>query len=194
MSTPSSQIANLLRWHETTLVTEAMQSIFVCIFGENHNVAVQCAWSRLIVNDLREIYAYAVAHVNGRVLTLRVDIPICGLDKSVHSRIDDIPFKVDANGWAQDWQFTAWCSEYSPNGAITIVRGYRAGEVPMERWYVAESVENQVLFRGAFTDMAPRFNRIVAEKWSHLPHVSMDTELRTIQGWTLVLPDAEKTA
>jgi len=193
MSEPQFAISDVLHRQVTTLVEEAMQSIFVCIFGENRSSKVHFAWSRLMVNDLREVQAHAVAQSDGRNLRLMVDLPVRGPDTVAGYYLDDVPFAVDANIWGEKWQFTAWCGAYSPNGAITIVRGYLAGEMPMERWYVAESVENQVLFRGSFDDMALRFKRIVAEKWSHLPHVSIDTELRAMQGWDIVFRDAERT-
>ena len=167
-------------------VEEGMENIALAIFGENVRFGVTYELSQLVSNGLGVAQATAVAVTSsGRTLSIKADVPIRHPDAMCGGyRIDEVPFKVEANDWADCMAFEAWC-ENNPNlGAKVIVRAVYPDN--RERFLVADSMEGEVLYRGPFESLFPWAKQVVAEKWSHLPHVCIDTETRAMMLLVLV--------
>lgn len=163
----------------TCAVEEVMGNIFTAIFGENRDPNITYNLSGITISGLGEAHAVASAMTqSGRKLLIKADVPIRYPDAECRSfRVDDSVFAVELNSaTALGSKFQAWHGHNLYEGAKVIVRQvYRNGR---ERWRIADSLEREVLFRGPYDDLPWWAKKIVAKKWSHLPHVCLDTEAR----------------
>lgn len=170
-------------------VEEAMKNIGLALFGENLPFTVTYTLSESVTDGLQMAQAYASATtVHGRVLTIKTDVPIRHPDAACGGhRVDEVPFAFEANGWARAFTYEAWCENNPGLGAAVIVRAVRTQD-GAERFLVAESMESEVLYRGPFESLFPWAKAVVAEKWSHLPHVCIDTEKRVMMMLLVLTP------
>ncbi len=161
-------------------VEEGMENIARAIFGENLHFVTTHELSKLVSGGVGMAHAKASAvTLSGQTLTIKADIPIRHPDAACGGyRIDDVPFEVEANDWADGMKFGAWCENNPHLGAKVIVR--EVYQDNRERFLVADSMEGEVLYRGPFESLFPWAKQVVAEKWSHLSHVCIDTEKRAM--------------
>jgi len=152
-------------------IGEGMENIFRAVFGQNMLCVTEYNVSKITVNGLGMAHARASAVTSsGRSLVIKADVSIRFPDaEDGEYRIDDSVFQVEANDWAKDCLFQACCEHNLCNGAIAIVRQVSI-DLP-ERWLVAGSKRGDVLFRCPHEHLPRWVKEIVAEKWSHLPHV-----------------------
>ena len=161
-------------------VEEGMENIARAIFGENIRFITTYELSKLVAGGVGMVHAKASAVTpSGRTLTIKADMPIRYPDAACGGyRVDEVPFEVEANDWAEGMKFGAWCENSPSLGAKVIVREVYADN--RERFLVADSMEGEVLHRGPFESLFPWAKQVVAEKWPHLPHVCIDTEKRAV--------------
>jgi hypothetical protein len=159
-------------------VEEAMENIMCAIFGENLPTIVGFDLSKITVNGLGMAHAHATAVRGKDSSRLKADLPIRWPDaESVIFRIDDSVFTVEANSWAKDFVFQVYCETNTAGGAKVIVRAVKENAPTQERWMIADSMEGEVLYRGPWADLPRWAKEIVAVKWSHLPHVQLNSEV-----------------
>lgn len=158
-------------------VVEAMENIFRAILGENWEPKITYTIFPVTLEGHSNARTEASVGLKTSSRTaIRADIPIRYPDAECLSyRVDSRVFPVELGAvLARSSIFEAWCGHNMYEGAKVIVREvYSDGR---ERWRIADSLEQEVLYRGPYADMPWWAKQIVAQKWSHLPHVRIDTE------------------
>jgi hypothetical protein len=161
-------------------IEEGMANIFRAVFGENLSVDITYTLASEVISGVQMVAAQAsFMSAKHRKFTVLATVPVQHPDIECGGyRIADEFFMVRANDWAESCQFEVWCEHNPYNGAKVIVRHVFPDK--RERWLVADSMECEVLYRGPFESLFPWAKEVVSEKWSHLPHVCLDTEQRAM--------------
>lgn len=171
-------------------IEEGMKNIMCAIFGENLATTVSFTLLDSKGVGLDKAVSTATAELYGRAVSVKADVPIRWPDaESCICRVADVPFVVEADNWTKTCQFEAWCENNPYNGAKVIVRqvypnaDWEEGCSARERWLVADSMEGEVICRLPWENLPRWAKEVVAEKWSHLPHVCLDTETVAMAGF-----------
>lgn len=155
-------------------VQEAMKNVALAIFGENFEFTVTLQQPDTSVGDRAVVNAKAEGwkSKNHHQMVATADLMIRFPDAEDGGyRIDDQVFRVDVSAGREyeGLKFEAWCEHNPYNGAKVIVRQvYPDGR---ERFIIADSMEEEILFRGVAKNMPDWARLIVSDKWSHVRHL-----------------------
>lgn len=156
---------------------EGMDNVVMACLSEN--LKPEFSFIQVSADEITALWRVVAKteHI-GRTFTITADVPIRFPDEANGGyRIDDQIFAVHIDDYGNAFEFQAWCECNPHNFTHAIVRQV-GKQYDTERWLVGEAFEREVLYRGAWKDLPHWVKQIVAEKWSHLPHVSIDTEKR----------------
>jgi hypothetical protein len=162
---------------------QGFENVIRATLGENLQPECRYVEVGLVEPGLTVWSAIAKLQYIGREFTVDAMIPVRHPDVRCGSyRIDDALFEVRIDDYAAAFIFEAWC-EYNPYGAATVVRqvALQTDIAVPDRWLVAHSEEEEVLYRGIWDDLMPWAKKIATKHWSErVPYACIDTEKRAM--------------
>lgn len=157
-----------------------MRNIVAAIFSENLEPIMSVKRTAPAKEGVSTWQVKARVQYDGERVNVLATVPVCHPDKVVPwFRIDpNAIVKIDIDGGRKHFVYEAWCECDDMLGLDihqVIVR--MARPVNGFEWWMT-TVGAKVHFRGAYDSLPLNNKETVAEKWSHLPHVCINTERR----------------
>lgn len=150
-------------------VEEGMENIFLAIFGEH----ISCNTSYCVSTDVTDGVQIVRAQTVGTKsvcagLSVEAEVPISHPDaEHGNYRIADTSFAVNVTGKEEYLKFEAWCKNNPSLGAKVVVR--RTDFYAMRghyQWTVADSMECEVIYQGAFVGLPDWAKEIAVKHWT----------------------------